>query len=76
MKAILDKLADRVLSRLGLGLDFSVDLRESFFSQITRTLYLGARPNREHVQELKGAGVTDVVSCLMEDERPQMAFLQ
>jgi protein-tyrosine phosphatase len=76
MKAILDKLADRVLSRLGLGLDFSVDLRESFFSQITPTLYLGARPNRERVQELKGAGVTHVVSCLMEDERSQMAFLQ
>ncbi len=76
MKAILDKLADRVLSRLGLGLDFSVDLRESFFSQITRTLYLGARPNRERVQELKGAGVTHVVSCLMEDDRSQMAFLQ
>jgi protein-tyrosine phosphatase len=76
MKAIIDKLADRVLSRLGLGLDFSIDLRESFFSQITRTLYLGARPNRERVQELKGAGVTHVVSCLMEDERSQMAFLQ
>ena len=76
MKAILDKFADRVLSRLGLGLDFSVDLRESFFSEITGTLYLGARPNRERVQELKGAGVTHVVSCLMEDERSRMAFLQ
>ena len=76
MKAILDKLADRVLSRLGLGLDFSLDLRESFFSEITRTLYLGARPNEERVQELKGAGVTHVVSCLMEDDRSEMAFLQ
>ncbi len=76
MKAILDKLADRVLSRLGLGLDFSLDLRESFFSEITRTLYLGARPNAERVQELKGAGVTHVVSCLMEDDRSEMAFLQ
>jgi protein-tyrosine phosphatase len=76
MKAVLHKLADRVLSQLGLGLDFSVDLRESFFSQITRTLYLGGRPDRERVQELKGAGVTHVVSCLMEDERSQMAFLQ
>jgi len=76
MKAILDKLADRVLSKLGLGLDFSIDLRESFFSQITPTLYMGARPNRKQVQELKGAGVTHVVSCLVEDERSQMAFLQ
>jgi protein-tyrosine phosphatase len=76
MKAILENLADRVLSRLGLGLDFSVDLRERFFSEITRTLYLGARPNQERIQELKGAGVTHVVSCLTEDERSQMAFLQ
>jgi protein-tyrosine phosphatase len=76
MKAIFGKLASRVLSRLGLGLDFSVDLRESFFSEITRTLYLGARPNQERVQELKEAGVTHVVSCLIEDERSQMAFLQ
>ncbi len=76
MKAILDNLADRVLSRLGLGLDFSLDLRESFFSQITRTLYLGARPNGERVQELKAAGVTHVVSCLAEDDRSRMAFLQ
>jgi protein-tyrosine phosphatase len=75
MKAILDKLADRVLSRLGRGLDFSVDLRESFFSEITRTLYLGARPNEERVPELKGAGVTHVVSCLAEDDRSQTAFL-
>ena len=76
MKALLHNLADRVLSRLGLGLDFSVDLRESFFSQITQTVYLGARPNRERVRELKSAGVTHVVSCLVDDDRSQMAFLQ
>jgi protein-tyrosine phosphatase len=76
MKAILEQLANRLLSRLGLGLDFSIDLRERFFSQITRTLYLGARPNEEQVQELKEAGITHVVSCLMEDDRPQVAFLQ
>jgi atypical dual specificity phosphatase len=76
MKAVLGKLADRVLSRLGLGLDFSVDLRESFCSQITPILYLGARPNAERVQELKAAGVTHVVSCLREEERSQVAFLQ
>lgn len=76
MKGILDRVADRVLSTLGLGLDFSVDLRESFFSQITPTLYLGARPNQGAVQELKSAGVTHVVSCLMEDDRPRIAFLQ
>jgi protein-tyrosine phosphatase len=73
MKSILNKLADRVLSRLGV--DFSVDLRESFFSPITPTMYLGARPKPEHMPELKEAGVTHVVSCLKEDESPQMAFL-
>ena len=76
MKATLHNLANRVLSWLGLGLDFSVDLRESFFTEITRTVYLGARPNVERVPELKAAGVTHVVSCLMEDDRSQMAFLK
>jgi protein-tyrosine phosphatase len=76
MKAVLNKVADRMLTALGLGMDFSVDLRESFFTQITPTLYLGARPTRERVEELKGAGVTHVVSCLMDEERSQMSFLQ
>ena len=75
MKAILHKLTDRVLARLGLGLDFSVDLSERFFSEISPTLYLGARPDRERVRELEAAGVTHVVSCLAEAERSQMAFL-
>ena len=76
MKATLDKIADRMLSLLGLGLDFSVDLRESFFTQLTPNLYLGARPSQERIHELKGAGVTHVVSCLKEDVRSQMAFLE
>lgn len=76
MKTMLKHLADRALSRLGLGLDFSVDLRERFFSEITPSLYLGARPNQDRVQELKGVGITHVVSCLMEDERAQVAFLE
>ena len=76
MKTLLHKVTERVLSVLGLGLDFSVDLRERFFTEITPTLYLGARPNQERVQELKSAGVTHVVSCLKADERSQMLFLQ
>lgn len=76
MKTLLDNLVNLVRSRLGLGLDFSVDLRERFFSQVTPTLYLGARPNQERVQELKEAGFTHVVSCLMEADRSAMAFLQ
>ncbi len=76
MKAILERVPDRLLSLFGLGLDFSVDLRESFFTQVTPTVYLGARPNQERVRELKSAGVTHVVSCLKEEDRSQMAFLQ
>lgn len=75
MKALLESFASRLLSRLGLSLDFSVDLRERFFSEITQTLYLGARPNEERVQELKAAGITHVVSCLPEADRSGMAFL-
>ncbi|MGB5811406.1 MAG: dual specificity protein phosphatase [Polyangiales bacterium] len=73
---ILDKVANRVLSLLGLELDFSVDLRASFFSEITPALYLGARPTRERVEELQEAGVTHVVSCLAEHDRSKMEFLQ
>ncbi|MEM7434239.1 MAG: dual specificity protein phosphatase [Myxococcota bacterium] len=76
MKKRLSSLVDRLLSGLGLDLDMSVDLRESFFTEITPTLYLGARPNPERVEELRRAGVTHVVSCLMEDDRPEMAFLR
>jgi protein-tyrosine phosphatase len=76
MKAILSSFADRVLSRLGLALDFSVDLRASFLSEITPSLYLGARPNQERLEQLKGSGVTHVVSCLTEDDRSDIAFLK
>lgn len=76
MKGMLDKVADHLLSLLGLGLDFSVALREVFFSPITPTLYLGARPGRARAEEPKRAGVTHVVSCLQEDDRSQMAFLE
>jgi atypical dual specificity phosphatase len=76
MKATLYELANRVLSGLGLGLDFSVDLRERFFSEINQTLYLGARPTEDRMQELREAGVTHVVSCLMENDRSEVAFLQ
>jgi protein-tyrosine phosphatase len=75
-KAMLEKVADRLFSLLGLGSDFSVDLRASPFSPITQTLFLGARPSPERVQELKSAGVTHVVSCLTEDNRSKMTFLQ
>jgi protein-tyrosine phosphatase len=75
-KSLFDKVTERLLSLVGLGPDFTVDLRESSFSQITENLYLGARPNRERVEDLKKAGVTHVVSCLMESERPRIEYLQ
>lgn len=73
---VLTSLADRVLARLGLGLDFSVDLRASFLSEITPTVYLGSRPKEERVQELKESGVTHVASCLTENDRSDIAFLR
>ncbi|MEM8608936.1 MAG: dual specificity protein phosphatase [Myxococcota bacterium] len=76
MKGSLSRFADRVLAGLGLRLDFSVDLRERFFTQIADDLYLGARPDEGRVKELKAAGVTHVVSCLGESDREDMAFLQ
>lgn len=76
MKALIEKLTDRLLSMVGLGPDFSIDLRESFFEQITEDLYLGARPDRERVGELREAGITHVVSCLLENQRSKMEFLQ
>ena len=75
MKAILDDIADRILSIFGVDLDFSVDMRESLLSEITPTVYLGARPSQQSVEGLKEVGVTHVVSCLPEDHRPQVAFL-
>ena len=69
-------LTDRVLTLLGLDLDFSVSLSRDLFNQITEDVYLGARPEQEHLQALKRAGITHVVSCLREDERAKVAFLK
>jgi protein-tyrosine phosphatase len=74
--SILDTLTSRALALLGLDLDFSVSLRRDPFNPITEDLYLGARPTREQVPKLQEAGVTHVVSCLDEDDRPKVAFLQ
>lgn len=75
MKGKLDKLANRVLSGLGVDLDWSVDLRGSFLSPITPALYLGARPTGERVGELKDAGVTHIVSCLPDEHHSRVEFL-
>jgi atypical dual specificity phosphatase len=70
------QLADSLLSRLGIDLDFSVDLRRSFMSPIDGGLYLGARPDRKRVSELKQVGITHVVSCLTAELRPKVSFLE
>lgn len=70
------RFAERLKAVLGFGLDFSVDLRGGFLSEITPIVSLGARPNRERVETLKLAGVTHVVSCLTEEHRSQTAFLR
>ena len=76
MKTRFDKLTDGVLSWLGLDLDIDLKAEAGRFSAITGALYLGARPGQEHVQALKDAGITHVVSCLDASERPKMAFLK
>ncbi|MFK8001904.1 MAG: dual specificity protein phosphatase family protein [Polyangiales bacterium] len=75
MKRKLNTLTARVLSGLGLDLEWSVDLRGSFLSPITPRVYLGARPTTERVPELKEAGVTHIVSCLPEEHRLRVEFL-
>ncbi|MEL6178970.1 MAG: dual specificity protein phosphatase [Myxococcota bacterium] len=65
-----------MLAIMGLDLDILPDWTEEPFNRITPTLYLGARPRPEHLEALKGAGITHVVSCLDEEERPKMDFLK
>jgi protein-tyrosine phosphatase len=72
----LDKLTDRVLARLGLDLDFSIRIGRAPFNAITEDLFLGARPDRKHVPQLKEAGITHVVSCLRDDDLAMVAFLK
>lgn len=74
--SLLDRLTHRVLTLLGLEFDLSLDpIGSPSFHQITPILTLGSRPRREHVEVLLELGVTHVVSCLEESQRPSMAFL-
>lgn len=45
-------------------------------SPIDRGLYLGARPDQKRVSDLKEVGITHVVSCLTDDLRPRVSFLE
>ncbi len=73
--ALLEKLTSRALSRLGLNFDFTLDLKRDPFDPITPTLLLGSRPRRDQVEGLTALGVTHVVSCLDDTQRPAVAFL-
>ena len=68
-------LADQLLSLVGLGSAFDFDLKESFFTEIETNVFLGAKPTPTRIQELKGVGITHVVSCLPENKRPEMGFV-
>lgn len=76
MRVLGDKVTDFVLSLLGLGPDFIIDLGASPYSKIDDRLYLGARPKPDRTEELKELGVTHVVSCLEETERSKVEFLE
>ena len=73
--ALFEKLTSRALALLGLDLDFALDLRRNPFDPVTSTLFLGSRPRRDQVDELKRLGITHVVSCLEDNQRPAVAFL-
>lgn len=75
MKTLLHRLTDRLLSALGLDLEFSISLRRDPFSEITPRLFLGGRPRAEDLSALKASGITHVVSCLPEADRSNMTFL-
>ncbi|MCH9651909.1 MAG: dual specificity protein phosphatase family protein [Deltaproteobacteria bacterium] len=72
----LQNLTDRVITLLGLDLDFSIDIGTDPLNQITEDLYLGARPDQQQVPALEKIGITHVVSCLREGERAKVAFLR
>ena len=59
-----------------LGLDFENDFLNESFSQIQVNLYLGARPKLEHLKILKDLGITQVLSCLDENKRSNVSFLE
>lgn len=71
----MPKWVDRIFTRLGLDLDFSIDIGRAPFNQITEDLFLGARPEPETIPALVEAGVTQVVSCLVEADRPKVDHL-
>lgn len=72
----LDRLADRVLSLLGLDFELDLDTLSEPFHAITPTLTLGSRPQPDQVDSLVDRGITHVVSCLPEGERTSLPHLE
>ncbi len=66
---------DRILGVLGLDFDLAFDLEPDRFNRITDDLFLGGRPEPEHLRMLRDAGITHVYSCLDADVQPRVAFL-
>ena len=71
-----DDLSGRLLSLLGLDFDLSLDLLDAPLHPIRADLFLGSRPRPEQAAALEELGITHVVSCLAESERPAVAFLK
>lgn len=75
LERLIDKFFDIVLKPFGIDLDSGLNLHEELFSKITTKIYLGSRPGENEVPDLKKAGISHVVSCLNEGERPRVEFL-
>lgn len=73
MKKIIDILASRMSSLIGL--DFDVVLQDDLFSKINQKIYLGSRPKPEHIETLKNEGITHIVSCLDMEKYSNVVFL-
>ena len=76
MISVSERWLNRLLALFGVDLDFNVDLTAERFSQISQSLYLGARPTPQHVAQLRAMGISHVVSALPDKDRSRMAFLQ
>jgi len=76
LKAVIEKIIDFGLSPFCLDIDFSQFMKKDLFSEVTKRIYLGVRPDDILVTELEEVGITHVVSCLNEEKRPSVEFLK
>lgn len=76
MKEVLDKILNTVLTPFALNINVFEDIYGGLFSKIRSNIYLGGRPDEITVPELKRFGITHVVSCLNEENRSSVTFLE